>query len=126
MDTSKLKVLIDELVMIVNLGDQVTHGFEFSEIALGFKIVTSAPSVLSSASEALAEYKALDEAGRADVNAFIQSEVVGFQDAFVGVGLGQVLTFLISLTAVISMFQGKAAAMKVVEEVKSLAPQVEL
>ena len=108
MDTTSLVTIINEAIQLLQLGDQISHGFEFSELAAGFRVVIDAPGAIAAASGALAEYKALDAAARATVDADIATQCVGFQDANFGNTIQAVLTAVISIGSIIAMFQKKA------------------
>ncbi len=109
MDTTALQAIINEAIQILVLGDEIVHGFQWSEIGAAFKVVVNAPSAIADASQALAEYKALDSAARAVVDADIAANCAGFQDAGFGATVQGLLMAIISIGSIISMFEKKAA-----------------
>ena len=110
MDTTALQALINETIQILQLGDQIVHGFQFSELALGFRVVIDAPTAISDAGAALAQYKALDTAARAVVDADIAANCAGFQDAGFGATVQGLLQALISIGSIIAMHNGAMKA----------------
>lgn len=72
---SDIKILLQVVADLVQLGSDLSGGLSFSEIGDLIKLATDVPSLLSVGGVLFPEYAALDDAARADLEAFVAANV---------------------------------------------------
>lgn len=73
MTNTELKDLVGYGAALASLADHVAKGFKLTDIGEVLAIVQKGPGVVAEAPAAYQEYLALDDAGRADIDAYVES-----------------------------------------------------
>jgi hypothetical protein len=114
MNNQEIKDLLNFGSSVATLIDSVAKGVNLSEVGQVLKVIQQAPGALREAPLAFNEYLSLDDAGRADVEAYIAT-LFPLAEAHVAAAIKEVLDVVVSLSNVAALLKkpvGMAAKME--------------